>query len=233
MEKNPCKEGKIKNPKNNRCVSITGNIGKKVLERQQPCPEGKIRNERCRCVKIDPKEVKRNFLFNLRLKYDNELANERKKKGLPYNGVTDKSVTIMYEGKELVLPPLSKLFKKDKNKEFDTNYIPDENYIRYDREDKPKGHKNKFYKINSKKAQEILLNYRKSIGKIDGFEDYEKADYTYAGRTVYLPPIRKMTKEDYEREKEIQKRYEEKNAANAANTIKGVLKRRLQKSIKL
>ena len=147
MEKNPCKEGKIKNPKTNRCVSITGNIGKKVLERKQPCPQGQIRNERGRCVKI----------------------------------------------------------KKDRQWELenDNDYIPDENYIPYDDMNPDVIRKNKFYKKNSKKGQEILLNYRKSIGKIDGFEDYEKADYTYAGRNVYLPPIRKMTKKEKKNEKEI------------------------------
>ena len=213
MEKNPCKEGNIKNPKSNKCVSITGNIGKKVLERQQPCPEGKIRNERGRCVKIDSKDVNRQLLFNLRQKYDLELVNERRNRGLSTRVVPGRgrSVTIIYEGKELVLPPLGELYKKDKDKdkEFDKSYIPDENYIPSDREDKPKGHKNKFYKINTKKAQEILLNLRKSIGKIDGFEDYERADYGYFGRSVYLPPIRKMTKEEKKKEKEAEKRYQE------------------------
>ena len=204
-----CPEGKIRNPKTNKCVSITGNIGKKVLERQQPCPEGKIRNERGRCVKIDSKDVNRQLLFNLRKKYDLELANERRNQGLSTRVVPGKSATIMYEGRELILPPLSELFKKDTNKEFDYSYIPDINYIPSDREDKPKGHKNKFYKINTKKAQEILLNLRKSIGKIDGFEDYQKADYEYFGRSVYLPPIRKMTKAEKKKEKEAEKRFEE------------------------
>ena len=153
MEKNPCKEGKIKNPKNNRCVSITGNIGKKVLERQQPCPEGKIRNQRGRCVKYDSKKQ--------------NIAN-------------------------------------------DFDYIPDQNYIPSDNMNSDVIRKIKYYKKNGKKAQEILLNYRKSIGKIDGFEDYEKADYTYAGRLVFLPPIRKMTKQEKKKEKAAERRYQER-----------------------
>ena len=207
----PCPEGEIRNPKTNKCVSITGTIGKKILQKQQPCPEGKIRNENGRCVKIDPKEVNRQFLFDLRRKYDLELAKTKINQGLSMRNKPNTSVTIIYEGKELVLPPLNKLYKEDKNKdkEFDYSYIPDINYIPSDREDKHKGHKNKFYKINTKKAQEILLNFRKSIGKIDGFEDYEKADYEYFGRSVYLPPIRKKTKVEKKKEKEAEKKMQE------------------------
>ena len=56
----PCPEGKILNPKTNRCVDKSGNIGKQLLKEtkqnpqnanQKQCPEGKILNPKTnRCV---------------------------------------------------------------------------------------------------------------------------------------------------------------------------------------
>ena len=36
-----CPEGQILNPKTNRCVSLTGKIGKDVVE-SKTCPDGQI-----------------------------------------------------------------------------------------------------------------------------------------------------------------------------------------------
>ena len=70
-EKKPCKEGQVRNPISQRCVSIDGKLGKLILAGEmppppkkkgelKPCKEGQVRNPISkRCVSIDGKKGKK------------------------------------------------------------------------------------------------------------------------------------------------------------------------------
>lgn len=149
---------------------------------QKECKDNKIRNPKTgRCVNKDSNKGKRLL---------------KKKEPCPEGKIRSWKTQRCVNKNSKTLQPLDPL-----NKEFSGDYLPYPNYIPGDYKN------NKYYKKGSKKAKEILLNFRKSLGPIEGFKDYEKADYYYFDIPVYLPPLRKKTEEEKKEERKLYRKY--------------------------
>ena len=184
-KKEPCPDGQIRNPETGRCVNIDSNIGKNILKKNISCPEGQILNPKTRrCVNKDSNKGKRLL---------------KKKEPCPEGKIRSWRTQRCVNKNSKTLQSFDPL-----NKEFSGDYLPDPNNIRGDYKN------NKYYKRGGKKAKEILLNLRKSLSPIEGFKDYEKADYEYFGILLYLQPLRKMTEEEKKKERELDRKYKKR-----------------------